>query len=1686
MIRWSILGIFLAYALTSSAQLNPVHYQIPGSVYTQGFNQLPISGTSTLTGKGPHALDQPPLLLHTLTGWQVMQIAGSQPNTNFLSGTGSGTGSGIYSFGQSGNTNRSLGSLASGTGIYAWGVVFENRTGTILNKVNISFLATQWRKGGSTNKNTWRFGYQTGIQLTIDTNTVIRRTELDLISVHSTSGTATLNGHLPVNQYLVTATLSDITWRPGERLMLRWDDQDETGSDDGMGIDDFHFTATSEPNKPFISTLVVDSVSSKYALIKTSVNDKLAATSIFLEYDTVRNLTNPIQVVNLSPTNLPPGSGNTLIEASLNNLLPGKNYYLRVVATNSMGQTSSDTIHFKTKTGPPDISTDSIITDKFNELIIYGKLLSDNGSPVLENGFCWAVNDTPTVNKNKITVPVSDSIFTGVLKEVPLNTNLLIRAFSVNSEGLTYGNILQVRTPVTVISFSSDHTYTNQDTILYQLKLQQPVSHILADDITIRSLPKNDAQVLSVNRENESTYMVKIYSGNTDAAITPVLLHRKQHYPSLASLMYEGNTIIVDKTPPLIRQVTLPNRPYKTGDSILITITIQPDSSSLILMDGNLSGYPIINLIKQNDSTLQTVCIVKAGGAEIAAQENLMASVLLQDKAGNRNTVSSFPIQQSQDAIDHTRPFIKEILIPARKKYKAGDTLHFSLVWNEAIICDTSLGKPVLSVTIGTRIRNPLLAQQSEKNILLFSYQIQPDESDLDGIRIANTITLNNAVIRDIAGNNLINSIPNAGIINDLLVDAVQPEITAVTTPTPKIYGIGDTLLFIVHWSKPVQINTDIVPYLEVVIGNEKYKVLYLSGAPGNKLSFYLVIQKGMLDKNGIVLSGMLFNDLSVKDETGNTVIPVLKSIGALSSVDIDGIAPQWKNAALITADVCSKGTISFTSLLQILDEEKTGGHKWTLIEAPQKGFITGLPFTTKQGLEIAEPIITNYTNTDKTSEKDECTIEVSDGVNNIRKKIQFLIHAPIENNQVEHDQIICLGTTPQLLKGAVTNGGNGVYQFIWQSADILKPDLFQSVHPTQSYQSFQPDKLTQSTLFRRVVLSGGCADTSNTILIEVKNKGLWLGKLNNSWHTGGNWCGAMVPNEQTDVFIQTNDQAVQITDSAFCNSLYLLNNSKLAINGILSYMGGIIGQGAIQASRGTVISNGKQPQWLPAQAFENNSIATLITNGTELIISDSLMITTSLEILKGKLFTNDLLILRDDAKILPNAAGIQLRGRITKEHTLKNNWITNPFRETIPFSQQSILTQKNLDTASFVGVTNSSPYVHQFMVIDSWSTKTSRRQLTWKKTATDTIAGISFWKYGNGLSSVEPFKEKNTVQLLMKGYPVIGDEEISFPNTVDTAYHLTGNPYVSDILSTRISVGEGIGNYFWIWDSSLSVTGGYAAKAFTSNHVLHPLQGFIIKSIPGKDHFIRFSEQAKIVHPLPDSIQDIIENTYQTELSLWNNQTLLDRLLILDTDTARTQYEAADAEKILNADYNLYSLSRDEISLAIDARPLNQRTYIPLGVQVKQQGAYSIKFSRVWLPKEIKLELHDLFTGTITKLVSDSSYQFQVTSDTSSQGDKRFIIRSPIPPEPQEEPIQIKLSPVPAQNQLAVYFKSYKPGNSFILIKTMNGQVLRKQNLGQQQEGSFYISLNGLLNGQHIIEIHCGQKFIASCFIKL
>ena len=90
-----------------------------------------------------------------------------------------------------------------------------------------------------------------------------------------------------------------------------------------------------------------------------------------------------------------------------------------------------------------------------------------------------------------------------------------------------------------------------------------------------------------------------------------------------------------------------------------------------------------------------------------------------------------------------------------------------------------------------------------------------------------------------------------------------------------------------------------------------------------------------------------------------------------------------------------------------------------------------------------------------------------------------------IENNIIASEQLICYKERPNLLTGnSPQNGlGPGSYIYLWQKRSDAEnwTDI-----PGATGINYQPDALTDTTFYRRIVLSDDCLDESDSVMIAV------------------------------------------------------------------------------------------------------------------------------------------------------------------------------------------------------------------------------------------------------------------------------------------------------------------------------------------------------------------------------------------------------------------------------------------------------------------------------------------------------------------------------------------------------------------------------------------------------------------------
>jgi hypothetical protein len=232
------------------------------TTYTQNFNTLANSGTGNAWTDNS-----------TIAGWYSSR-------TTYNAGDGSSNAGALYSFGSTSATDRAIGSVGSGsTTTVFYGARFQNNTGGIISALKITYTGEQWRNGGVAAAQTVNFAYQTGTTVTsLTTGTWTGISNLNFTSPVTGTTAAALNGNLVgTNAVVITYTITGLSIPAGEEVMIRWEDIDHSGSDHGLGIDDF----TIEANPSDIAAPVITSLSPVNGASNVSTN--LTASIVFDE-----------------------------------------------------------------------------------------------------------------------------------------------------------------------------------------------------------------------------------------------------------------------------------------------------------------------------------------------------------------------------------------------------------------------------------------------------------------------------------------------------------------------------------------------------------------------------------------------------------------------------------------------------------------------------------------------------------------------------------------------------------------------------------------------------------------------------------------------------------------------------------------------------------------------------------------------------------------------------------------------------------------------------------------------------------------------------------------------------------------------------------------------------------------------------------------------------------------------------------------------------------------------------------------------------------------------------------------------------------------------------------------------------------------------------------------------------------
>jgi hypothetical protein len=217
------------------------------------------------------------------------------------------------------------------------------------------------------------------------------------------------------------------------------------------------------------------------------------------------------------------------------------------------------------------------------------------------------------------------------------------------------------------------------------------------------------------------------------------------------------------------------------------------------------------------------------------------------------------------------------------------------------------------------------------------------------------------------------------------------------------------------------------------------------------------------------------------------------------------------------------------------------------------------------------------------------------------------------------------------------------------------------------------------------------------------------------------------------------------------------------------------------------------------------------------------------------------------------------------------------------------------------------------------------------------------------------------------------------------------------------------------------------------------------------------------------------------------------DRIYIRDDAASADTVEQMDGEKFNNPNVNFYALSADSQKLSLDTRPFVHNSVIPLGFTSVERQKYVIEVMQNGLAAGSQLALHDKYLNTYTPLDAGVRYEFEVTGDTMSQGDKRFELGMTVmapPPvtrvkEVTKTMLQVNCMPNPVTGYIDLSIMSSEVANTTVSIYNLSGSIVYRQGLGDVKDRVARISLQELAAGTYIISVQHGKELITGRVVK-
>jgi hypothetical protein len=398
---------------------------------------------------------------------------------------------------------------------------------------------------------------------------------------------------------------------------------------------------------------------------------------------------------------------------------------------------------------------------------------------------------------------------------------------------------------------------------------------------------------------------------------------------AIASGFTSGQVYIIDQTGPAVASVSVPaDAIYTNAQNLNFTVNF-----SEVVTVNTAGGIPAINISLNSGGPAQAAYLSGSGTTALqfsytvaTGQEDLDGLSLgsislnggtLKDAAGNNASLTLNNIANTANVrVDALSPAITSVAVPANGTYIASQNLDFTVNFSEVITVNTGGGTPYISITFNTGgTVNANYISGSGSKALLFRYTITTGKNDPDGISIGAALSLNGGTLKDASANNATLTLNSVGNTAAVLVDAVAPTVTNVSsTAFDGAYSVGASLPITITFNETVFVTG--TPQLTLETGIIDRVINYTSGSGTSTLTFNYTVQSGdessdldYLSVNALALNGGTIKDAATNNATLSLPAPgAAGSLGANKAIIVSSTLPVVLNS--YTAKLLTNGTV--------------------------------------------------------------------------------------------------------------------------------------------------------------------------------------------------------------------------------------------------------------------------------------------------------------------------------------------------------------------------------------------------------------------------------------------------------------------------------------------------------------------------------------------------------------------------------------------------------------------------------------------------------------------------------------------------------------------------------------------------------------------------------------------------------